>query len=73
MHSARDRRSSETGGECVYTPSDSYDKTHGRTGAARPIALADVQSSDHLVIRAALSHNLTTVAFIVQQSHTNAR
>ena len=40
---------------------------------ARPIALAHVQSSDHLVSRAILSHYLSTVAFIVQQSHIDAR
>lgn len=40
---------------------------------ARPITLAHVQSSDHLVFCAFLSYNLSTVAFIVQQSHTNAR
>lgn len=40
---------------------------------ARPITLAHVQSSDHLVSRAFLSYYLSTVAFIVQESHTDAR
>ena len=40
---------------------------------ARPIALAHVQSPDHLVSRAILSHYLSTVAFIVKQSHIDAR
>ena len=41
--------------------------------AARPIAMAHVQSYDHLITRAILSHYLATLAFIVQQSHINAR
>ena len=40
---------------------------------ARPIAMAHVQSYDHLITRAILSHYLATLAFIVQQSHINAR
>lgn len=40
---------------------------------ACPIALAHVQSSDPLVSRAILSHYLSTVAFIVQQSHIDTR
>ena len=44
-----------------------------RTSAARPIAIAHVQSYDHLITRAILSHYLATLAFIVQQSHINAR
>lgn len=50
-----------------------YDETHDRTGSAHPIALAHVQSSDHLVIRAILSHNLTTLVFVVQQLHSDTR
>lgn len=40
---------------------------------ARPIVLAHVQLSDHLVSRAILSHYLSAVAFIEQQSHIDAR
>ena len=40
---------------------------------ARPIALTHVQSSDHLVSRAILSHYLSKVPFIVQESHIDAR
>ena len=35
--------------------------------------MAHVQSYDHLITRAILSHYLATLAFIVQQSHINAR
>lgn len=62
---------SETGG--IYTPSDSHDNsyhgTHDRTCASRPIALARVQSFDHLITRATVSHYLTTLASILQQSY----
>ena len=35
--------------------------------------MAHVQSYDQLITRAILSHYLATLAFIVQQSHINAR
>lgn len=61
----------------VYIPSDSYensyDDTHDRTSVVRPMALPHVQSSDHLVFHAILSHYLTTLAFIVQHLHIDAR
>ena len=64
-------------GRYIYTPYEShehsYDRTQDRTSAARPIAMAHVQSYDHLITRAILSHYLATLAFIVQQSHINAR
>lgn len=52
----------------IYTPYDSHEHSYDETHA-----LAHVQSSNRLVIRAILSNNLTTLAFIVQQSHPEAR
>ena len=51
----------------------SYDQTQDRTSAARPIAMAHIQSYDHLITRAILSHYFATLSLIVQQSHINAR
>lgn len=70
-------RVTETGGTCIDIPSDSHghscNVTHERTSAARPIALVHVQPSDYLVIRAILLHYHTALAFIIHQSHINAR
>lgn len=69
----------ETGVIFTYTPSDSfahsYDETHDRSSAVRPIAMAHVRSSDHLVfrIRTILSHYQTILTFIVQQLHLDTR
>ena len=64
-------------GRYIYTPNEwnehSYDRTQDCTSTARPIAMAHVQSYDHLITRAILSHCLATLVFIVQQSHINAR
>lgn len=59
--------------EILYIPpSDSYehsyDKTHDRTNPDRTIALVHVPSSDHFIICAILSHYLTTLGLILQQS-----
>ena len=58
-------------------PSDShehpYQCTQDRKSAPRAIALTHVQSSDHLINCAILSHYFTTLAFVVQQSCIDAR
>lgn len=65
------------GNEQYIYPSDSYrhlyDETLNQTSAARPIALAHVQSSDHLVFLVILLLYLTTFAFIAQQSYIVVR
>ena len=70
-------KESETVDIYIYTPYEShehsYDRTQDRTSAARPIAMAHIQSCDHMTTRAILSHYLATLAFIVQRSHINAR
>lgn len=59
------RRASDKCG--IYTP---LTRTSIRT-MERMIARAPhVQSSDHLITRAILSHYLTTLAFVLQHSHT---
>ena len=50
-------------GRYIYTPYEShehsYDRTQDRTSAESPIAMAHVQSYDHLITRAILSHYLS--------------
>lgn len=47
---------------------------HDRTSTARPLAVVHIQSFDHLVFRAILSHYLTILAFIVKKkSHIDVR
>lgn len=69
-------KTSETVGLFV-TQADSHKNSYhlklNGMNSTRPMGLAPVHSSDHLITRAILSHNLTTIAFSVQELHIDAR